>query len=861
MAAFSGNILYYAQFAGKSINYRVEIRKASYAGAATQIVNLTSDPLILRHVDVETSTIQGTEAVFSFMVAKADFNNFDALVTGDIFDYKFTVYNVQNISNPLWSGFVMPNETTRSYFDKTSVFSLTATDFLSSLKYIKYLDSAGYAIAGRIQPELILAQCLDKIPDFEYFAVNCSLTETNMAALTRSPLYRCYVNAKIFSSIKNGIRVQDNCYDVVNQILQIFSCKICSPFHSLAKYPTNYMKFVITNNFESISTNWYSRYTGGALSYISNTANYDSAVNIDSYQFSLNSEFSREKPLKCIELVQHNFDGGIDASSDNFMTVTNGVIWDWLGLNSLTSPTSTALLLVSNATSIGSITTHNYYTLQSDYGNSYIRLSFDLYNNYGYAACTPSVLITKKVGSTVFSPKVDTLPVIQPNSSYKFVSGATSVYEIEDGAEYKIEIRFTTPTSSVKSIYISNFKFSTYFYENGSVLENVTFDENYTAYTAIGYEPSITLNSKLGDSYKAGNDSAITYSTTESQLTRTWKRHSVTESRSIQDLLFQSYFNRFGGDSRILKISIYDPADAINLANRITLESKTYHILDYEKNLKNGWLNLRLVKVNATDISMSYTYNALPTSSTGSGETVSGGTGGVVGGSTVVNNYYQVTGVANHSQLNALSSDDHQQYAKKVGDTFSGSLVAQAGIVCSITAKNGTATPSEYPNGLSTMAVGSSQTGWVTTYGTVQTLKNSDSSRACQYFYQVGGNYAVYYRHRIDGTDTWQSWKEIITANTVLNTITGTASLTGTDNKKIIEFNSSSNFTYTIDQMTAGFSADLVNINTGDVTLAAGTGVTLRYVNTNRKLTSQYQAVSIYFRSATECVIVGLLDA
>lgn len=71
--------------------------------------------------------------------------------------------------------------------------------------------------------------------------------------------------------------------------------------------------------------------------------------------------------------------------------------------------------------------------------------------------------------------------------------------------------------------------------------------------------------------------------------------------------------------------------------------------------------------------------------------------------------------------------------------------------------------------------------------------------------------------------------------------VTGTDSLESSDNGKVIEFSSTSNFTFTLDQMYDGFNCTLVNINTGDVTIAAGSGVTIRHESANRKLTTQYR--------------------
>lgn len=91
--------------------------------------------------------------------------------------------------------------------------------------------------------------------------------------------------------------------------------------------------------------------------------------------------------------------------------------------------------------------------------------------------------------------------------------------------------------------------------------------------------------------------------------------------------------------------------------------------------------------------------------------------------------------------------------------------------------------------------------------------------------------------------------------------VTSASALVASDNTGIVEMNSSSAFNFTINQMSDGFQCDLININTGAITLVAGSGVTLRYENASRKLSTQYKGVSIYFRSATECVIVGSLIA
>lgn len=113
----------------------------------------------------------------------------------------------------------------------------------------------------------------------------------------------------------------------------------------------------------------------------------------------------------------------------------------------------------------------------------------------------------------------------------------------------------------------------------------------------------------------------------------------------------------------------------------------------------------------------------------------------------------------------------------------------------------------------------------------------------------------------------WKSYYIVLsdyttpTVNKTIRVVTeADANETG-DNGNIIEFNSAGNFNFTLDQMSTGYFVDLLNKNTGVVTLTAGEGVTLHYENANRKMDTQYTGVSVYYSSATVVMIVGKLSA
>lgn len=111
----------------------------------------------------------------------------------------------------------------------------------------------------------------------------------------------------------------------------------------------------------------------------------------------------------------------------------------------------------------------------------------------------------------------------------------------------------------------------------------------------------------------------------------------------------------------------------------------------------------------------------------------------------------------------------------------------------------------------------------------------------------------------------WKSYKiklsDFVRDSFTIREVTSADNNETADNGNAVKFNSASNFDFTLDQMTTGHRCDLINVNTGVVTLVAGSGVTIRYENTNRKMDTQYTGVSLLYLSATEVVVVGKLSA
>lgn len=99
---------------------------------------------------------------------------------------------------------------------------------------------------------------------------------------------------------------------------------------------------------------------------------------------------------------------------------------------------------------------------------------------------------------------------------------------------------------------------------------------------------------------------------------------------------------------------------------------------------------------------------------------------------------------------------------------------------------------------------------------------------------------------------------------------TGAYTLALTDSAKIIRVNSASNITVTIPPTgTGGGEVDfpigtqigIIRQGTGTVTIAAGSGVTIRSVDSKTKIKGQYSSAALLQITTSEWILVGSLEA
>lgn len=92
------------------------------------------------------------------------------------------------------------------------------------------------------------------------------------------------------------------------------------------------------------------------------------------------------------------------------------------------------------------------------------------------------------------------------------------------------------------------------------------------------------------------------------------------------------------------------------------------------------------------------------------------------------------------------------------------------------------------------------------------------------------------------------------------NAQTGTSyTLVATDKGKMVSLNNASAITLTVPASVFATNdrVDLVQYGAGQVTVAAGGGLTLRSAGSRVKFTERYSAATLWFKSATEAILIG----
>ena len=273
-------------------NFKVELLKKDYSGSITTIVNLAPSLVDISY-DGERGklkNVQGSALNFGFYETPGD--NFEDLFITAYRDYKLNFINADT-STIIWTGYIKPENLSKSFFDKNKLISLQATDAIADLKDISFekISSTSSPILSVIKDALAYTGI--ELP----IKTQVNTYEINYMTRGQDPLKESYIKTKKFVTTKDNKSTYDNANDVISRLLQ--------PFNSQLKQESG--KYVIFNHNAIDSS--IRNYDWNTLTQQSITSS-NNIVDLSTYKFYTSGDYSKIKPLRYVNLNFKNIDDG-----------------------------------------------------------------------------------------------------------------------------------------------------------------------------------------------------------------------------------------------------------------------------------------------------------------------------------------------------------------------------------------------------------------------------------------------------------------------------------------------------------------------------------------------------------------------
>jgi hypothetical protein len=210
--------------------FKVKIDQKDYIGSE-YILNAATSPFTLKYVDNSESIyppIKASEATMNF-IAEEGFS-FTDIVSSDDTGFRVSLYYIApgGAESLQWLGFIDPDSCAEELLDAPKVLQLKATDGIGLLKNIRYRKVDTTDAYEFISCLNIITNCLYQtgILDID-LAVEVSLFNTGQddrdIGLTNEPLVQTYMHTRSFMT---SATQYDNCYNVLNSILQGFNATL-----------------------------------------------------------------------------------------------------------------------------------------------------------------------------------------------------------------------------------------------------------------------------------------------------------------------------------------------------------------------------------------------------------------------------------------------------------------------------------------------------------------------------------------------------------------------------------------------------------------------------------------------------------
>lgn len=609
-------ILYTAQFKDRLLasTFKVDILQDGYGGGSTTIGYMGVTPVSLKYKSDKGKDqhIIGSSLTFSFMSLPADNDKYDALFVGAEKEFKVNYYKDSVL---IWTGYLQPDNLSRSYFNKLYQITLNASDWLANLKNVEFRNGSSNYTDGLSVLETVKT-CLEFTGIALDFYTQINTWETTYMTSTTDVLNNLFIHLGRFTKTENGKTKYTSVYDVIKEVLK--------PHNISLKQVGG--RYHLINIYEIDS--FYRIHTWSTLAAGSRTAT-DHIINIDSFNFLRDSSLTKLKPQLRLDVERFADDQGgeLIADTDDF---TGGGPWTIVAPDGYTNSIDQIVITtnVSVAESYIRISTAS----QTGIAGRYLDIQFDTF----FEIYEPHVFIRIKVTKPISGESNNRIFVGDDLLHYQ--NPIRDIFELDEDGVYIIEINFDEDvlvTSDPVDWTIQNVRI------NVQNIDETEFDRNY-----IGY---IDQNAQVKDLelFFADGDTDTdrgAFKAFSSGYVKTvaWNRYNETDGLTIQEIYVLNLLKNRQAYKDSISILAFDDSFEINASTIIQIDTTNYKIIELEAVDNNNTKKLLLEELLTSDPTYTFTSSILTS----------------VGGQSTGSS--DPTGEANnHGDLSGLANDDH----------------------------------------------------------------------------------------------------------------------------------------------------------------------------------------------------------
>ena len=570
---------------------KIQILEDGYTTPITQL-NGTGNPIKINVTPTKKFGISifGREVIFSIIATAAQTATYDEFLTDEYKKKKLKYF--ADGTNLTFVGWLQPANCSRQLYPVVQ-YDISATDGFADLKNVDYTN-AGVLYVDRVSGLTIIKRCLALIgiDDCDIFT-QINIYETALMTSSQNPLVQITHDNRRFNKISDGATKPTKAYDVIEDILNIYHCKLFQEngyWNIVNDQEYNSYRIIYNYSDLTVKTAW---------------AANDRSLNIDSY-LPIGSiwEMSKIQPLKILNATFRNKNlAGTLISNGDFSGGTTG--WTNVGFESFTAPGGYAITTQTDddtnyftqdsTFSIGSYTSGD--TIKVQFKVKLVNITFSAPPNY-YPAITCKIVLPDTSVHNMLSYCQNVVGSWITLEAYWTIA-ATGNYNIQLGIEpYGPPITYAE--YDWDDVIISH---------EGAAI--TTFDKVFIfTNNAIAYQED-EMEVVFGDSLQTSDQGSLQVGST---LTILWCRYGKSETIPLIWSLGQQIINDYQALKNFLKVSIYDPGNNISFGTVLIKDSKYYRFENFSKDYRMNIVSGDIYEILNTDAGMSVIIQQLTTS-------------------------------------------------------------------------------------------------------------------------------------------------------------------------------------------------------------------------------------------------------